>query len=87
MTSEKLSIYVFAITRFIYRPAASAPGGTVVSNLPANAGDKQNEGLIPGKGRSVGVGNGNPLQYYCLENSMGRVGWWVTVYGITKSQT
>ena len=40
----------------------------MVKNLPANAGD---EGLIPGSGRSPGEGNGNPVQYSCLENSMG----------------
>ena len=44
-------------------------GGTVVKNPPANAGDT---GLIPGSGRSRGGGNGNPLQYSCLENSMDR---------------
>ena len=45
------------------------PGGSVVKNLPANAGDT---GSIPGWGRSPGVGNGNPLQYFCLENPMDR---------------
>ena len=45
------------------------PDGTVVKNLPDNAGDA---GSIPGSGRSLGGGNGNPLQYYCLENSMDR---------------
>ena len=44
----------------------------VVKNLPANAGDKRDVGLIPGLGRSPGVGNGNPLQYSCLENPIGR---------------
>ena len=43
------------------------PGGSVVKNLPANAGDT---GLIPGSGTSPGEGNCNPLQYFCLENSM-----------------
>ena len=43
--------------------------------------------LIPGSGRSPGEGNGNPLQYSCLENSMDRGPWWVTVHGVTKSQT
>ena len=43
------------------------PGGSVVKNLPANAGDM---GLIPGSGRSPGGGNGNPLKYSCLENPM-----------------
>ena len=45
------------------------PGGSVVKNPPANAGDT---GLIPGSGRSLGEGSGNPLQYSCLENSMDR---------------
>ena len=44
----------------------------VVKNLPDNSGDERNVGLIPGLGRSPGVGNGTPLQYSCLENSMGR---------------
>ena len=46
--------------------------GAVVKNLPANAGDT---GLIPGSGRSPGEGNGNPLQYPCLENSMNKGAW------------
>ena len=45
---------------------------SVVKNLPANAGDM---GLIPGLGRSLGEGNGNPLQYSCLENLMDRGAW------------
>ena len=60
-------------------------GGVAVKNLPANAEDTRNVGLIPGLGRSPGVGNGNPLQYSCLENSMDRGVWWPTVHGITKS--
>ena len=48
------------------------PGGTVVKNLPANAGDTRDAGLIPGSGRFPGEGNGNPLQYSCLESSMDR---------------
>ena len=63
------------------------PGGTVVKNPSANAGDSRNMGLIPGSGRSPGVGNGNPLQYSCLENSMDRGSWRATVHGVTKSQT
>ena len=50
-----------------------------VKNLPANAGDTGDVGLIPGLGRSPGVGNGNPLQYTCLENSMGGGTRWITV--------
>ena len=52
------------------------PGGSVVKNLLANAGDV---GLIPGLGRYSGEGNGNPLQYSCLENPMGRGAWQATV--------
>ena len=48
------------------------PGGTVVKNPPANAGDAGDAGSIPGSGRSPGEGNGNPLQYSCLKNSMDR---------------
>ena len=56
-------------------------------NLPANAGDTGDMGLISGLGRSRGVGNGNPLQYSCLENSMHREAWWATVHGVAKSWT
>ena len=48
------------------------PGGAVVKNLPANAGDARDTGLIPKSGRSPGMGNGNPHQYSCLENFKGR---------------
>ena len=56
----------------------------MVKYPPANAGDA---GLVPGLGRSPGEGNGNPLQYSCLENPMERGAWWATVYGVAKSQT
>ena len=62
----------------------------VVKNLPANAGDKRDMVSIPRSGRSPGIGNGNPLQYSCLENFMDRGAyspWWPTVHGVTKSQT
>ena len=61
--------------------------GPVVNNLPANAGDTRNVGSILGWGRSPGVGNGNPLQYSCLENPMDRGAWWATVHGVAKSRT
>ena len=63
------------------------PGGSVVKNPPANAGDTSDVGLISGSARSLGVGNGNPLQYSCLENLMDRGAWQATVHGVTKSQT
>ena len=59
-------------------------GGSVGENLPASEGDL---GSISGSGISPGEGNGNPLQYSCLENSMDRGAWWAIVYRITKSQT
>ena len=60
------------------------PGGSVVKNLPANAGDT---GSIPGFGRCPREGNGNPLQYSCLGNPMDRRPWWATVHGVAKSRT
>ena len=59
----------------------------VVKNLHANAGDTRAKGSIPGSGRSPGVGNGNPLQYSCLKNSMDRGAWQATVHGVAKSRT
>ena len=55
-----------------YNPKWSFSGGLLVKNLPVNAGDARDAGLIPGSGRFPEVGNGNPLQYTCLENSMDR---------------
>ena len=59
----------------------------VVRNLPANAGDIRYVDSVPGSGRSPGGGNGNPLQYSCLENPMDRGAWWSTVHGVAKGQT
>ena len=56
----------------------------VVKNPPAKTGDA---GSIPGMGRSLGEGNGNPLQYSCLENPMDRGGWWVIVRKIAELDT
>ena len=62
-------------------------------NFPHSSLDKESAcsvgdlGLIPGLGRSPRKGNGNPLQYSCLENSMDRGAWWATVHGVAKSQT
>ena len=58
-----------------------------VKNLPANAGDIRDMGLIPGLRRFPGGGNSNPLQYSCLENPMDRGAWQATVHGVAKSQT
>ena len=59
-------------------------GGSVVKNPPANAG---NAGSIPESGGPPGEGNGNPLQYPCLENPMDRGAWQATAHGVIKSQT
>ena len=59
----------------------------VVKNLLANAGDARDTGSIPGSGRSPEVGNGNSLQYSCVENSMDRGAWWAIVHGVAESQT
>ena len=67
-------------------------GGTsqvalVVRNPPVNARVARDAGLIPGLGRSPGEGNGTPLQYSCLENSVGGGAWRAVVHGAAKSQT
>ena len=59
----------------------------MVKSLPANPRDIRDTGLTPGSGRFPGVGNGNPLQYSCLENSKDRGAWWATVHGVAKSRT
>ena len=59
----------------------------VVKNPPANAGDIRDAVSIPGSGRSLGIGSGNPLQYSCLENPMDRGALWAIVYEVKKSQT
>ena len=60
------------------------PGGSDGKELICSAGDP---GLIPGSGRSLGEGNGNPLQYSCLENPMDRGAWQATVHRVTKNRT
>ena len=57
------------------------------SNGKASACNVEDPGSIPGSGRSPGEGNGNPLQYSCLKNSMDRGAYWATVHGVTKSRT
>ena len=64
--------------------ATGLPGGSVVKNPLASAGDL---GLIPGLGRPPGGGHGSPLWYSCLENPMDRGAWRATVHGVTKNRT
>ena len=73
---KNMYIYIYICTGF--------PGGSVVKTPSANAGDS---GLIPQSGRSPGEGNGNPLQYSCLENPVDRGAWWASVHRVTQSQT
>ena len=72
-----MKFLIFNLLKFI----VSFPGGSVVKDPPAN---EEDAGLILGSGRSPGEGNGNPLQYSCLENSMDRGAWRATVHGVTK---
>ena len=65
-------------------PVKGFPGGLDGKESACNAGDP---GSIPGLGRSPGEGNGNPLQYSCLENPTDRGAWWPTVHGVAKSRT
>ena len=60
------------------------PGDSGGNKSACNAGDP---GSVPGSGRSPGEGNGNPLEYSCLENSMDRGTWWATVHGVAKNWT
>ena len=63
------------------------PGGLVIKNLSVNAGATGDTDSISGSGRSPGGGNGNPLQYSCLENPVDRGVWQATVLRVAKSQT
>ena len=92
-----LKIYLFGCVRFslshmgsflvAHRLSGASQVVLVVKNLPASAGDLRDVGLIPVLGKSSGEGNGNPLQYSCLENLVDRGAWWATVLGVTKSHT
>ena len=68
-------------------PLGASQVVVVVKNPPAKAGDLRDEGLIPGPGRSPGEGNGYPLWYSCLENSMDTGSWQAMVHGVAKSWT
>ena len=82
---EYVYIYICTHTHtHMYRASLVAQ---LVTNLPANAGDTRQAGLIPWLGRSLGGGYGNPLQYSCLGNLMDRGAWQATVHGITELDT
>ena len=79
-------IHILFIYMYIYIRTTSQVV-QAVKNLPTNAADLGDVGLIPGSGRSPGGGHSNPLQYSCLENPIDRGAWWPTVRGVAKSQT
>ena len=68
-----------------YILSSGFPGSAVMRNLPTNAGDPSDAGSIPGTGRSSGTGNGNMLQYSCLENPMDMGAWRATVHRAPES--
>ena len=77
---DTLSICLFSM----HVPSLGFPSG---SDSKETADNVEDCGLIPKLGRSPGEGQGNPLQYSCLENSMDRGAWWAPVHGVAKSQT
>ena len=72
---------MWTIFKTVFEFVIQLHGSSVGKESACSAG---NPGSIPGSGRSPGVGNGNPLQYSCLENPMDRVAWWATVLGVTR---
>ena len=77
-------IHVVALFLIHCRSLLGLPWWLSGKEFTCNAGDM---GSIPGSGRSPGEGNGNSLQYSCLENSMDRGAWWATVHRVTKGRT
>ena len=73
--------------RYLILPSVSIWGFPGSSEDKASACNVGDPGLIPGLGRAPGEGNGNPLQYSCLENPMDRGAWWATVHGVAKIRT
>ena len=73
--------------RAIHYKVQASQVAQLVKNTLANARDARGIGSIPGLGGSTGMGNGNPLQYSCLENTMDRGAWWAAVHGISKRRT
>ena len=82
MTSVLLTLMVICLHYYVV--GDGFPGGSVVENLPANAGDTKDASSIPGL-RSPGEGKGTPLHYSCLGNPKDRKAWWATVHGVAKS--
>ena len=83
---QHIGLWILRVSTSFAFAGGGFPGGTVVKNPLASAGDARDVGSIPGTGRSLRVGNGNPLQYSCLENSMNRGAWRATGHGAAESQ-
>ena len=85
LSPRSLDTFIFGPFHSIHSPPVPCfPGGSVVKNPPASAGDL---GSIPELGRYPGEGNGNPLQYSCLESLVGREAWQATGYRVAESWT
>ena len=81
MFINSITLFYFSLPNDIW---LGFPGDSEVKASACNEGDL---GFMPGSGRPPGEGNGNLLQYSCLENPMDRGAWWATVHGVTKSRT
>ena len=79
-----IHFFIFHMPFTLWNLLQGFPGGSEVKASASNAGDP---GSIPGSGRSPGEGNGNPLQYSCLDNPMDGEAWWATVHEVAKSRT
>ena len=77
---QRFEVFSFLYQNLLYLTS-------LAQTVKASAYNVGDPGSIPGLGRSPGEGNGNPLQYSCLENPMDRGAWWATVHGVAKSQT
>ena len=85
---EKVRSGAPAVVAFLNKSyKVTKPGGSVVKNLPANAGDTGDKGSIPGLGRSPGGGNACPLQCSCQDNPTDKGAWWATVHRVAESWT
>ena len=85
---QSINLQIFSAIQYFFFYLVHVPFMVlVVKNPPASAEDIRDASPIPKSGRSPGEGNGNPLQYSCLENPMDRRGWWAPVHGATKSWT
>ena len=82
------TLYCVSSGNGYFNPANVTLWASLVAQIvKGSSHNAEDLGLIPGWGRSLGEGNGNPLQYFCLENPMGGGAWWATVHGVGQSQT